>query len=490
MTQNSAKLNSQFLAGGDLSGTSSSQQVIKITGSAGSTAIAVTGQHIEFDGYAITPWLKQLDNPDVGAIGNTLSILAQTTPNLLSTGGNLRLAAGAGTQDHGHIKFGVGTFDVIDLKLDYVGAAEISAVPAVTSFTISQATSTISGTGAPLTIQAQNNTGLTSTGGSLYLKSGTGTSLDGYIYIDIGATNKVEISPAETYFVNDVFGIDAKTAVIQTTTSNSEYGYIYASDNVSNAETGCFIADLANRRGGAYSRITPTNMLAALSVADVGNGEAFCGVSLDSTFGYTAQINTEIATLRIRNEDPAVVQNVTGYGNAAKFQFENQLVGANIVMVNNGSTNTANTQNGSGIVYIGNALLNPHGSINPIAGALLYSDAGNSNRLTIKYPDGAYVVLNGATQRNVQIKTANYLITGSDDVVGVGTRASVLTITLPASPVLNQCFTVKDVVGTASTYNVIVSGNGNNIDGFPTQTISSDYASIQVIYNGTGWSIL
>lgn len=61
--------------------------------------------------------------------------------------------------------------------------------------------STNSITGDTLTIQAQNATGTTTTGGKLVLQSGTGTSSDGYVEIKTGSNTAIPITPrtATTY---------------------------------------------------------------------------------------------------------------------------------------------------------------------------------------------------------------------------------------------------------------------------------------------------
>lgn len=50
------------------------------------------------------------------------------------------------------------------------------------------------GTGAPLTIQAQNETGTTSVGGNLVLTSGTGTSTNGSTILQVGGTAKLTLA--------------------------------------------------------------------------------------------------------------------------------------------------------------------------------------------------------------------------------------------------------------------------------------------------------
>lgn len=67
--------------------------------------------------------------------------------------------------------------------------------------------STNSITGDTLTIQAQNATGTTTTGGALKLQSGTGTSLDGYVRVFIGTNERATFSDEvlSLYATNGLF---------------------------------------------------------------------------------------------------------------------------------------------------------------------------------------------------------------------------------------------------------------------------------------------
>jgi hypothetical protein len=67
------------------------------------------------------------------------------------------------------------------------------------------------------------------------------------------------------------------------------------------------------------------------------------------------------------------------------------------------------------------------------------------------------------------------------------------TITLPASPTSAQKVLVKDTDGSLSTRNIIISGNGKNIDGassFTLSNIQGPFSSLTIQYNGSSWSII
>lgn len=80
-------------------------------------------------------------------------------------------------------------------------------------------------------------------------------------------------------------------------------------------------------------------------------------------------------------------------------------------------------------------------------------------------------------------------LTGNEYVVLVDTSLNGVTINLPASPVSETAFKIKDT-GNALTNNITVSGNGNNIDGSSSISINTNYGAIELIYNGTEWYVI
>ena len=82
-----------------------------------------------------------------------------------------------------------------------------------------------------------------------------------------------------------------------------------------------------------------------------------------------------------------------------------------------------------------------------------------------------------------------YTVLKSDEVVLVDTSAA-RTINLPASPQTGITFRIKDSVGTASSFNITVTPAAGNIDGAGSYVININYGSVDVVYNGTSWSIV
>jgi hypothetical protein len=63
------------------------------------------------------------------------------------------------------------------------------------------------------------------------------------------------------------------------------------------------------------------------------------------------------------------------------------------------------------------------------------------------------------------------------------------SVILPISPVGNV-FIVKDFSGTASSNNITITGLGSLIDGEPSANITTNYGSLEFIFNGFQWSIV
>lgn len=140
------------------------------------------------------PYITQADDSTVGGTGQRFKIQAQNnTGGSGSTGGELQLFSGAGTTA-GDISFTTGsskkaTFLGNSTTLQLEACNTVQFIYTNTNPTIKQNDdSTASVTGDILTIQAQNTTGGGSTGGALYLKSGTGVLSTGYVRIYAGST--------------------------------------------------------------------------------------------------------------------------------------------------------------------------------------------------------------------------------------------------------------------------------------------------------------
>lgn len=83
--------------------------------------------------------------------------------------------------------------------------------------------------------------------------------------------------------------------------------------------------------------------------------------------------------------------------------------------------------------------------------------------------------------------------TATDYILAVTNTAAPRTVSLPNTGVVTgQMFVIKDETGGAAAQNITINVTGAtyNIDGAASQTISTDYGSITVYFNGTEYSII
>jgi hypothetical protein len=86
---------------------------------------------------------------------------------------------------------------------------------------------------------------------------------------------------------------------------------------------------------------------------------------------------------------------------------------------------------------------------------------------------------------------STYYVSRFDFIIIVNkTVGSATTIQLPGLP-LSQRLVIKDATGDAATHNITIVAFGTDlIDGASSVVLNNNYASIDLFYNGTGWSIL
>lgn len=68
-----------------------------------------------------------------------------------------------------------------------------------------------------------------------------------------------------------------------------------------------------------------------------------------------------------------------------------------------------------------------------------------------------------------------------------GAVTSLFTVNLPASPANGDTYTIKDANGSAGSNNILINGNGHNIDGSANLLVMTNYTNTTVVYNGTTW---
>ena len=92
----------------------------------------------------------------------------------------------------------------------------------------------------------------------------------------------------------------------------------------------------------------------------------------------------------------------------------------------------------------------------------------------------------------LQSYSADIFLAPTEHFVGVDTSASAITITLPRAANISsgKQLVIKDEGGAAGTYSItITTSDGSLIDGQGSVKLQSNYAAINIYYNGSGWHI-
>jgi len=95
----------------------------------------------------------------------------------------------------------------------------------------------------------------------------------------------------------------------------------------------------------------------------------------------------------------------------------------------------------------------------------------------------------GAAPVFVNVTSNTTRAAGVNETLVIGTLTTAITVTLPASPTVGQTIKIKDSGGTVGTYNVTVDGNGKTLDGAATYVMSQNYDQNEFVYNGTSWMV-
>lgn len=133
-------------------------------------------------------------------------------------------------------------------------------------------------------------------------------------------------------------------------------------------------------------------------------------------------------------------------------------------------------------------------------GDILYSDATDSLTALASGSAGQILSIGGSIQwvdhtiapYTVTTATANpYTISNGDDAI---LTSGTLGLHLPATPeAIGQRHIIKDRLGNAGSANVTVSGSPDGltlIDGAATQTISTNWGSLNVFWDGVQWNTI
>lgn len=404
-----------------------------------------------------------------------------------------------------------------------------------------------SGTGTLTTIRAQNATGTTSTGGRLNLSSGSGTSADGYITLQTGGVTKLNIyaNVSQTLLEFDSTALGPRLTQAPTSNATGVNLQIFAQSALTqggriilqpgSGVTGGTIRFNDGITGNNSIELTP-NSAGQSTIAFVSTvtqptyQQSSTSIANGALMQFTAQSTSfDNATAGAISLSAGTATGVTtGIGGAA-------LLSSGVGTTTNGSvtfrvgTTTFMTfgpnPNPTGSVDMNwvNTITAPRivhatSSVNGAVGADFVFQAqtmtgttttGGNIRLrsgTGTSTDGYVSIFGGNTEihrffggrdiyvggQRVKLTTVNtspYTALATDMNLMVDTTAA-RTVNLPATPTAGDAYRVKDSTGTASTNNITVQGNGNNIEGSSSNTISTNFGRIFVVYNGTQWVLM
>lgn len=195
------------------------------------------------------------------------------------------------------------------------------------------------------------------------------------------------------------------------------------------------------------------------------------------------QINNSVIDCNTANLTPVActgsgttfAQNSTFLGNTTAALTVNTpaVFSANNVVL---ETSNANCANGTGTLLFSN-----------ITG---YDNTTSTNTSTVTVTtQQPYRIFPGAVNVKTPAAGSNYNALVSDFAIFCNFNAA-RSVILPTTPFPGQSYRIKDISNNAATNNITVDGNGINIDAAATYAINTNYGSIDVIYNGTTWSVL
>lgn len=325
-----------------------------------------------------------------GATGTGAPTTLQAQNITTGTGGLLNLTSGSGTVANGVINFQPG--GATALALSATGST-LHWVNTITSPLLSQDNNTTnSATAQTLTVQAQNATGTTSTGGALVLTSGTGTTTAGNVGIQTGGVTRVAINPTFTTFNDTAAAL--KITPVSAGTTQITYSSTVTAAQINQAATGgatgatmTVQAQNALTTGGGLNLTSGTGVTAGNVNLQTGG---VTNVAVNPTFttfndsggtvSYTVTpISAGTTTLQAASTVTAVVYNqalaATGPGAPTTLQSQGVTTGTGGAL--NLSSGTGSTAGNVRIQAGGTTIISVHPS------SILFNDSGGTLTYTI-----------------------------------------------------------------------------------------------------------
>lgn len=134
-----------------------------------------------------------------------------------------------------------------------------------------------------------------------------------------------------------------------------------------------------------------------------------------------------------------------------------------------------------------------------IAGVATLQGTSGHNFITgttsIASTNASRFITSQGRRAGVTTTTTNLTVLDTHHNIFVGTLSGSITLTLPSTPTTGDTYLIKDRDGSATAFNIVISGNGKNIEQFTgaaaaSLTLNQNYDSVTIMYNGTFWSIV
>jgi hypothetical protein len=307
------------------------------------------------------------------------------------------------------------------------------------------------------TIRAQRATGTNSRGGDLTLGSGKGTARDGYVVVQVGDKNVITAGSTGVT-VDGYIGLG----------SNLNIGGNLRVDGYSSVGSYSTV--------GSYLTVDGYQIVRSSSRVDgylsVGSYALIDGyIKMDGYLtldGYEIKFDGYDFAPAIKQLDMPI-PGLDGYHMTIKAQSStvDPARGGNLIL-----------RSGDG--YVSGDGYYRDGYINFFSGP---------NEVVRVVPNKLFT-LSGQRINLADIASTPFVVPDGYHTMLIDTSAVAVTIILPLIPVRGDIYQVKDRTGNAGTNTITVSGNGINIDGVGSYSITTNYGKVTLVFNGTTWSVL